>query len=45
MVIDTIGPAINEVYFEKQDWASSEFGHTEGELLPSNITDPRGPVF
>ena len=37
MLFDTNYPVINEVGYEKQDWSSSEFFHTKGELLSGNM--------
>ena len=46
LVFDPSNPLINELDFEKKDWASSEFGHVEGkEDLPPNMPEPRGLGF
>ena len=41
MVFDPSDPIINDIDFDKQDWASSEFGHLQGEVLTGNIPEPR----
>ena len=40
MVFDPSNAVINEIGFEKQDWASGEIGHIQGEVLPGNILEP-----
>ena len=46
LVFDPSDPMIDESLFERKDWASSEFGHVEGdEILPSNAPQPRGFGF
>ena len=45
MVYDPSDPGIDDALFEKQDWASSEFGDTLSETLPSNMPEPRGMGF
>ena len=45
MVYDPSDPVIDESLFEKQDWASSEFGNHLREDLPSNMPEPRGMGF
>ena len=42
MVFNPSDLVINEVDYEKHDWVSSKFGHMQGEVLPGNITEPRG---
>ena len=41
MVFDPSDPVINEIDFDKQDWASNGFGHLQGEVLTGNIPEPR----
>jgi hypothetical protein len=37
---------IDEAQFDAKDWASSEFGHLDGEEeLPPNMPEPRGQGF
>ena len=45
MVFDPTNPTIDEADFERQDWTTSEFGHMENELLPTNMPKPRGMGF
>ena len=45
LVYDPSDPVVDETKFEKQDWASSEFGHVESEELPANAPEPRGMGF
>jgi hypothetical protein len=46
LVYDPSDPCVDESDFERQDWASSEFGHLEGdEELPPNMPNPRGMGF
>jgi hypothetical protein len=46
LVYDPSDPVINVEDFERQDWASSEFGHLDGnEELPGNMPIPRGMGF
>ena len=46
LVFDPSDPLTDEQYFEKKDWASSEFGHVEGkEDLPPNMPEPMGLGF
>ena len=46
MVCDPSDPVIDLNEFEARDWASSKFGHVEGEeaILP-NTPEPRGQGF
>ena len=41
MVFYSSDTVINEIDFDKQDWASIEFGHLQGEVLTGNIPEPR----
>eukprot|EP00957_Ditylum_brightwellii_P152694 11623013-Ditylum_brightwellii.AAC.1 len=42
LVFDPSYPVIEASKFERQDWASSEFGHVVGdEELPPNMPQPR----
>ena len=46
IVYDPSDPVIDQARFQKQDWASSEFGHIEGEeQVPANAPEPRGMGF
>ena len=37
---------MDENYFERRDWASSQFGHLEGkEEFPASMPEPRGHGF
>ena len=46
MVFDPTDPIIDKSKYQKQDWASSEFGHIEGkEELPPDMPEPRGLGF
>ena len=45
MVFDPSDPDIDISKFEKQDWASSEFGAEIQEQLPGNMPEPRGLGF
>ena len=46
MVFDPTYPELDMSLFEKKDWASSEFGHIEGqEEVPDNAPEPRGNGF
>lgn len=46
LVFDPSDPVIDENQFELRDWASSEFGHVQGnEVLPPNMPEPRGMGF
>jgi hypothetical protein len=45
MVFDPSDPAVDEKIFQKQDWASSEFGDSLQEELPGNMPQPRGMGF
>jgi hypothetical protein len=46
VVYDPSGPVIDEAQFDAKDWASSEFGHLDGdEELPPNMPEPRGQGF
>ena len=46
LVYDPSNPVIDEKLFTRRDWASSEFGHIEGqEELPPNMPEPRGLGF
>ena len=39
-------PVVDENDFERRDWASSEFGHVEGEEeFPAKMPEPRGHGF
>ena len=44
-VCDPSHTAIDESLFQRQDWASSEFGDTLREDLPTNMPQPRGIGF
>jgi hypothetical protein len=46
IVYDPSDPVIDEAQFDAKDWASSEFGHLDGEEeLPPNMPEPRGQGF
>ena len=46
LVYDPSNPVVDETDFERRDWASSEFGHVEGnEEFPANMPEPRGHGF
>ena len=46
IVFDPTDPIIDKSKYQKQDWASSEFGHIEGkEELPPDMLEPRGFGF
>ena len=46
LVYDPSDPVVDEIDFERRDWASSEFGHEEGkEEFPANMPEPRGHGF
>ena len=46
LVFDPSEPEIDESIFQRQDWASSEYGHISGEEeLPPNAPAPRGMGF
>ena len=46
MVFDPSDPCVDESEFKEKDWASSEFGHLEGqEEFPPNMPEPRGLGF
>ena len=46
MVYDPSDSVIDESQYERKDWASSEFGHIEGEnITPPNMPQPRGLGF
>ena len=46
LVYDPSDPVVDENDFERRDWASSEFGHEEGEEeFPANMPEPRGHGF
>ena len=45
MVFDPSDPVIDELLFERKDWASSEFGGVGGEILPPNRPEPCGLGF
>ena len=45
IVFDPSDPVIDESKFERQDWASSEFGSDIKEELPKNIPEPCGMGF
>lgn len=45
LVFDPSYPALDEGFFERQDWASSEFGQTLKEEILSNIPESRGLGF
>jgi hypothetical protein len=41
IVYDPSDPVIDEAQFDTKDWASSEFGHLDGEeKLPPNMSEP-----
>ena len=41
IVYDPSDPCVEEGNFERKDWASSEFGHIDGEEeVPSNMPQP-----
>lgn len=45
MVFDPSDPVIDEILFERKDWASSKFGGVGVEILPPNMSEPRGLGF
>jgi hypothetical protein len=46
IVYDPSDPVIDEAQFDAKEWASSEFGHLDGEEeLPPNMPEPRGQGF
>jgi hypothetical protein len=46
IVYDPSDPVIDEAQFDAKDWASSEFGHLDGEEeLPPNMPEPRDQGF
>ena len=46
LVYDPSDPVVDIEKFERQDWASSELGHVEGnEELPPKMPEPRGMGF
>ena len=45
IVFDPSNPVIDESLFDRQDWTSSEFGHTLKEDVPGNMPQPRGLGF
>ena len=46
LVYDPSDPVVDENDFERRDWASSEFGHVEGEEeFPAKMPEPRGHGF
>ncbi len=46
MVFDPTVPFVDEAKFQERDWASSEFGHVQGqETIPTNMPEPRGIGF
>jgi hypothetical protein len=46
VVYDPSDPVIDEAQFDAKDWASSEFGHLNGEeKLHPNMPEPRGQGF
>ena len=43
LVYDPSDPVVDEGQFQRRDWASSEFGHLDGqEELPERMPEPRG---
>ncbi len=46
MVFDPSDPTVDENQFEERDWATTVFGHVQGEeLTPPNMPEPRGFGF
>ena len=45
MMFDPSDPIINQIDFEKQDLATSEFVNLQREGIPDNISEPRGLGF
>jgi hypothetical protein len=45
MAFDPNEAVIDEGIFERQDWASSEFGNQVTEEFPTNMPEPRGMGF
>ena len=43
LIYDPSDPVVDEGQFQRRDWASSEFGHVDGqEELPERMPEPRG---
>lgn len=45
MTFDPSEPVTEDGIFQRQDWASSEFGHQTEQEVPANMPPPRGTGF